>query len=1098
VTVAQPISILLVDDQTRKAASLEAVLTAVDCHIVTATSGRDALERVLAQDFAVILLDVHMPDMDAFETATLIRARDRSHSTPIIFLTADDRAGPTVQEAYRLGAVDYLYKPIDSDILRSKVGWFVDLFRTTVALEQRTAELTAMAAELARSEEHFRALIENAFDMILIIEDNGRIRYASPSAERMLGYSGQQITGQRMASFLHPDDLATLRSDIGLLLQTDGPSSPKRRRWRCADGAYRVLESTASNLTGIPSVAGVVVHARDVTDRKRAEDHVLALNTMLKGRVIERTQELEDAIADLEREASERKRAEHTLRETRVRLRTVVNNAPIVLFAVDRLGIFTLFEGQSLRVLGLEPGQLVGQSALGPTVDVTSSSSGAAQLIRAEDVARALVGEPFTVLIEAFDKVFELKYSPNLDADGAPVGAIGIAVDVSERRALEERKDAFVATVSHELRTPLNGIIAISQLLLGTSLDASQQEYAEIIHRSGQALHRLIDDVLTLAKYQSGKVEIDDVDLDPRLTLEDVVALFVGPARAKGLGIVAHIDRDVPRALRGDAGRLRQVLLNLTGNALKFTDTGSVLLRARVDASDAERVTVRFEVHDTGVGIAPGVQARLFQPFEQADASTTTRYGGTGLGLAICRQLVESMGGQIGLDSIPGSGTTFWFVLSLSRDKGLDLVGRADLSGQRVLLICDAPLRAAALYELVYAWSMLGTTVVSAEETTAVLQGARVAGNPFDVVVIALEDASGAGAPLAETLRHPVDGDGQHVILVAPAADLTAISSHAPGLPIVCRPVRSSLLFDALAQVLLGGDTSHADAPARSERDLHGVPAGTGEQILVVDDAPMNQQVARRALEHLGYRPVIADSGQAALGLLAEADFAMVLMDCRMPAMDGLETTRRIRRREAERGLKPVPIVALTANAQQGDRDSCLAAGMDDYMSKPLDIDDLGQVLRRWTSGLQSPSDITQLAHPPEVPPVDVPPRSAYVLDATALAGIREIQAPGEPDFLAEIVAAFLTDAPAYIVELTNALARDDAEALANAAHSLKSGAGYLGARELQQLCITLESLGRSGRTTGAPVLAAELEVTFERTRRALTEELSRQVDAAA
>jgi two-component system, sensor histidine kinase and response regulator len=536
-------------------------------------------------------------------------------------------------------------------------------------------------------------------------------------------------------------------------------------------------------------------------------------------------------------------------------------------------------------------------------------------------------------------------------ADGRPLRAVGAIMDITERRAIEHMKDAFVATVSHELRTPLNGIIAVSQLLMGTRLDAAQHEYAQIIHRSGQALHRLIDDVLTLARFQSGKVALEEGPLDVRLVLEEVTALLLGPAQDKGLEIVDQVDHDVPRGVRGDTGRLRQILLNLAGNALKFTDTGSVLVRASLDQADDDRVSVRFEVQDTGIGIVPEVQARLFHTFVQADTSSTTRHGGTGLGLAICRQLVESMGGQIGVDSAPGSGSIFWFVLSLARGESSDLVDRADLSGLRVLLTCDAPVRAAAFHELVRAWNMLPTTAATAGQAGAMLDIARTNGEPFDAVVIALDDAPGAGAHLARTLNAHTDNVGGHVILIAPPDQLHTISAEAPGVPIISRPIRSAQLFDTLAR-LFGAAIQAAESTPAAALEVLVTPPGSGERILVVEDAPMNQLVARRALERLGYTPVVADSGQTALELLAESDFAVVLMDCRMPEMDGFEATRRIRLGETTTGHRHTPIIALTANAQDGDRASCLAAGMDDYLTKPLDLDDLARMLQRWTAGM--------------------------------------------------------------------------------------------------------------------------------------------------
>lgn len=818
-----PISILIVDDEPRNLVALEAALGSIDCRLVKAFSGPEALGCLLAQDFALIVLDVHMPGMDGFETASLIRSRSRSESTPIIFLTADDRAGQRVLAGYRLGAVDYLYKPIVPDVLRAKVAIFVEMFRKTAALTEMTAELT------------------------------------------------------------------------------------------------------------------------------RREKEVVALNADLEVRVLQRTAALETAIAELKREVAERQRAEATLDATEQRLRTVVNNTPVVLFALDAQGIFTIFEGSGLKALGMQPGQIVGENGLSLAPGVTDGSPGPAELIRPEDIRRALAGEGFTAVLDVFERVFEVTYTPHVDAAGVSAGATGIAVDMSEQRALARRKDAFVSTVSHELRTPLNGIIAVSQLLLGTSLDLTQQEYAEIIHRSGKALHRLIDDVLTLARYQSGKVVLEDLDLDVRLALEDVTALLFGPAREKGLGIVAHVDRDIPHGLRGDSGRLRQILLNLAGNALKFTDTGELLLRARLESVVGNQVSVRFEVQDTGIGIADEVQSRLFEPFEQADASTTTRYGGTGLGLAISRQLVESMGGQVGINSVHGSGSTFWFVLPLVRDETIDQFPERSLTDLSVLVVCDVPAQAAALVELLCAWNMHGTRANTELEATTLLDSQVPEAPGIDAVVIALADADGAGARLARRLQDSNGEVGQRVVLVAPVNKLATIAAAPDGAQVIAHPIRSAQLYDALAQ-LFGADNRPTDRTLAQVLDVLATPPGAGEHVLVVEDTQMNQLVARRALERLGYRVTVADSGLAALELLARFDYAVVLMDCRMPDMDGFEVTRRIRLHEAANAQRRTPVIALTANAEEGDRESCLAAGMDDYLRKPIDLEKLARAIHEWTN----------------------------------------------------------------------------------------------------------------------------------------------------
>jgi PAS domain S-box-containing protein len=795
---------------------------------------------------------------------------------------------------------------------------------------------------------------------------------------------------------------------------------------------------------------------------------------------------LADAFAALRRQlitgTAEREEAEEALRRSEERHRLAIQATHDVLYDGDLVTETTVWSASTIDVFGWLPSEMNVSVAVWETGIHPDDLPGLRrEMERAEEFGGMYAWEyrhrrKDGSYVDIMDRGQIVK-----DAGGEPIRIVGAVMDITERRAVEHMKDAFVSTVSHELRTPLNGIIAVSQLLLGTGLDAAQQEYAEIIHRSGQALHRLIDDVLTLARYKSGKIVVEEHALDVRLVLEDVTALLITPAQAKGLGIVANVDHAVPRRLRGDAGRLRQVLLNLAGNALKFTDTGHILIGARVDHTEGERVTVHFEVCDSGIGIEPSVQARLFQPFEQADTSSTTRYGGTGLGLAICRELVESMGGQIGLRSAAGDGSTFWFDLPLVRDGTVELVSRADLSGLRMLLTCDAPAQAAALGELVSAWSMLVTPVSSAAETSSLLDAAQAIGEPFDAVLIALDDASGTGARLAHSLKQQANQASRHLILVASPEEANTISTRAPGVPIIFLPVRSSQLFDTLAD-LIGTDTRHADTAA----DGLAAASGGGARILVVEDAPMNQLVARRALERLGYQPVIAESGRVAFDLLVEPGFAVVLMDCRMPDMDGFETTRRLRAREAANQHPRLPIIALTANAQEGDRISCLAAGMDDYLSKPLDLHELARTLLRWRTVPDASEDA-----PPAVPDiVDVAP-SASVLDPEALDRVRELQAPGETDLLFEMIQAFLSAAPEHLAQATDAVARDDAHGLADAAHSLKSGAAYLGASELQQICLQLEAHGRSGMVAGSESLIAALHIAVARTRIALTRELA-------
>jgi PAS domain S-box-containing protein len=672
--LAQPISILVVDDRDADIVAMEVALAAVDCRLVKAQSGLDALECVRAQDFAVILLDVHMPGMGGFETARLIRAREVSDPTPIIFLTGDDGAGSQILEGYRLGGVDYIYKPFEPDILRSKVSFFVDLFRTTVALRQRTSELSTMAAELERSEEHFRALIENASDLILILDQQAIVRYASPSVERILGYSAEQIAGQMVTEFIHPDDVASVQSNIALLLQTSAACPSTDRRWRHADGSYRMLGATISNLLATMSVAGIVVNARDVTERYRAEEQVRALNAELEQRVIERTSALEAAVHDLEDQISERNRAVMALRESELRLRTVVSNAPVVLFAVDRQGICTLFDGHGLKALGLDPGQLVGSTALAPLVGAVSL---------APDIRRALAGESFTNLMEASGRVFDTHFSPIQAADGTVVGAIGVAVDISDQRAIDKMKDEFISVVSHEIRTPLTSIRG-SLGLLASGLLATAPERAqrmlEIASTNADRLIRLVGDILDIERMQSGQVALEKTVCNPDEILQQAIDGMRSAADTAGVRLTRLANPGLP-GVSMDADRIIQTLTNLIGNAIKFASPDTTITLG----AECVGLKLLVRVADEGRGIPPDKLALIFERFQQADGSDAREKGGTGLGLAICRSIIQQHGGAIWVESEVDRGSTFLFTIPLQQAQSADAVAAAQIT----VLVCD-------------------------------------------------------------------------------------------------------------------------------------------------------------------------------------------------------------------------------------------------------------------------------------------------------------------------------------------------------------------------------------------------------------------------
>jgi signal transduction histidine kinase/DNA-binding response OmpR family regulator len=630
-------------------------------------------------------------------------------------------------------------------------------------------------------------------------------------------------------------------------------------------------------------------------------------------------------------------------------------------------------------------------------------------------------------------------------------------------------KSQFLAKMSHEVRTPMNGVLGMTELLLRSELGPKQRRFATTVHQSGEALLAVIDDILDFSKIEAGKLELESIPFDLRESVEDLVDLLAEGAHRKGLEFVFRMADDLPQRVRGDPLRLRQVLTNLVNNAIKFTPRGEIVVDIRRDTDDR----IGFTIADTGIGIEPDVLANLFQPFQQADSSTTRKFGGTGLGLAIVRQLSALMGGTVNVDSTPGKGTTFRFALPLEPVATVAAPACTSLAGVRVLIVEDNPTNRDILLQYAIDWQMEVAVAADGGQAIEALRSAAATGRPFDVALIDMKMPILDGVALARGVQADAALANLKMIVLTSldAAGEARLARSAGVHDCLRKPVRRSELLASIAAAL-GAPAEGPEASATSPAPEDGT-TGTGH-LLLAEDNQMNQEIALAMLEDTGYRVTVAANGREALAALAREQFDAVLMDCLMPELDGFEATRLLRASESQQGRHRTPVIALTSNAMRGDRELCLAAGMDDYLAKPLRRDALLGVLAQW---VQPRHDLPQAADSP--------------LDAVTLQGLRALQRPGRPDVFARVADIFDRDAPRLLAEMRAAVDGNDAERLRQAAHSMKSITANVGAAALAARFRDVEQHARAGLTVPAGPLLRGAAEEVDRVRQALSRERS-------
>jgi PAS domain S-box-containing protein len=960
--------------------------------------------------------------------------------------------------------------------LRNSEGEVVGL----VGLGRDVTQLKQAKQALAEERNLLRTLIDNIPDCYIFIKDTeSRFLTTNAAHLRVLGAATlDEVVGKTDLDLFPPELAHQYYADEQALIRSGQPLINREEVTVDGQGAMKWLLTTKMPLRdSAGKLVGLVGVSRDITERMQVEEKL----------------ERRDAVLEAVAFAAERLLGtsawEETMPDVLQQLGQAANASRISIFEnhTDSEGVFRASQRQEWTAPGVNP--QLGNPRL------QSISYKGAGLVRWEETLRQ--GKPIhsrvrdlpaneqaklsyqgirsIALVPIFvsntwwgaltlhDCVSEREWSPaEIGALKAAAGTLGAAiqrekVQIELKKAKEvaeaasRAKSEFLANMSHEIRTPMNGIIGMAELALDTELTAEQREYLEMVLSSANSLLALLNDILDFSKIEAGKLDLAPIDFDLRDSLGETMKTLAVRAQQKGLELACQIPPTVPDALVGDLGRLRQIVVNLVGNAIKFTEHGEVVVRVQNEEEADGRVQLHFAVTDTGIGIPADKQRLIFAPFTQADGSTTRRFGGTGLGLAISSRLAAMMGGTLWVESQVGVGSTFHFTAWFDLGKGAGLkamIESFDLEGLPVLVVDDNRTNLRILEEMLTSWRMRPKGVDNPQKSLVELERAANAGEPYPLAILDAVMPEMDGLALAERIRQQPELSGVAIMLLT-SIDRPGDANRCRELGITAylrKPIAQSELFNAVLNAL-------GTASLPTHRKMRSLitplsPRDNALRVLIAEDNAVNQRLASRILEKRGHTVAVAGNGQEALAALEKEAFGLILMDVQMPKMDGFEATRIIREKERGPG-RHTPIIAMTAHAMAGDKERCLRAGMDAYISKPLNAHELLDIVESLAP--------TKLEGKPATSETKPQPNSPFDLDE-ALARVE-----GDMELLSEMADLLIEDSPGLMADIREAIEHGDAERLGRAAHTLKGAVSALSAQGAANLAFRLETLGREG-----------------------------------